>query len=260
MNYASEVGQLGNQLLAALPESTLALLKGDLTARTMSQGTTCFHAADVITRVYFPTSGLISLLVSASGDDLVEAGLIGRHGAAGLQSAVWSKPSFTRAIVQVPQKFLERVGRASSAGSSKERRSQSCGKWLRIEQVFAKPDERRCKRPAAGSQLTRWQRGCCRLRIARNPISCHADAPNGRDWHKGEVGHVRSGRRDQGQSRRPLSGSNRANFPSRHLAARCATLPHTVHQGAPSFPFEGVSRSEYRSFQFLQELRWTSDA
>lgn len=105
MSRAPGLGQWGNLLLAALPGATLALLKRDLSAGTLPQGAICFDVADVVGRVYFPTSGLISLLVSAGGDELVEAGLIGSEGAAGLQSAFWSRPSFTRAVVQVPGEF-----------------------------------------------------------------------------------------------------------------------------------------------------------
>jgi hypothetical protein len=50
-------------------------------------------------------SGLISLIVSTRGGELVEAGMIGREGAAGLQNAFARRPSFTRGIVQVSGSF-----------------------------------------------------------------------------------------------------------------------------------------------------------
>ncbi len=47
----------------------------------------CFSAGDAIERVYFPTSGLISLVIATESSELAEAGLVGREGAVGLQSA-----------------------------------------------------------------------------------------------------------------------------------------------------------------------------
>lgn len=105
MAHVPEPGQWSNELLAAFPDAVLALLKRHLFHATLRQGTICFDAGEVVERVYFPISGLISLLVSAGGDEVAEVGVIGSEGAAGLQSAVWSRPSFTRAVVQVPGDF-----------------------------------------------------------------------------------------------------------------------------------------------------------
>ncbi len=95
----------GNQFLAIFPDATLALLKGHLSNVSLPQGAVCFDAGDITERVYFPTTGLISLVICTQGGDLVEAGMVGREGAAGLQSVVTRRPSFTRAIVQVPGLF-----------------------------------------------------------------------------------------------------------------------------------------------------------
>ena len=95
----------GNQFLAIFPDATLAFLKGHLSNVSLPQGAICFDAGNVTKRVYFPTTGLISLIICTQSGDLVEAGMIGREGAAGLQSAVARRPSFTRAIVQVPGLF-----------------------------------------------------------------------------------------------------------------------------------------------------------
>jgi hypothetical protein len=58
-----------NQLLALFPDTTLALLKRYLSNVTLRQGAVCFDAGGLIERVYFPTSDLISLIVSTRGGD-----------------------------------------------------------------------------------------------------------------------------------------------------------------------------------------------
>src|SRR5215469_3073459 len=93
----------GNALLVALPQAALAGLQ--FSHVTLPQGEVCFDAGDLIQRVYFPTGGLISLVVSTDKGDLVEAGMIGREGAAGVQSALGQRFSFPRAIVQIPGTF-----------------------------------------------------------------------------------------------------------------------------------------------------------
>ena len=105
MNDTPKLARWGNELLAAFPEAIQTHLNPYLSHATLAQGAICFDAGDLVRRVYFPMSGLISLLVSVGGEERVEAGMIGSEGAAGLQSAVWSRPSFTRAIVQVPGTF-----------------------------------------------------------------------------------------------------------------------------------------------------------
>jgi CRP-like cAMP-binding protein len=93
----------GNALLAALPQAALAGLQ--FSHVTLPQREVCFDAGDLIQRVYFPTGGLISLVVSTDKGDLIEAGIIGREGAAGLQSALGQRFSFPRAVVQIAGTF-----------------------------------------------------------------------------------------------------------------------------------------------------------
>ena len=93
----------GNALLAALPQAALTNLQFSHLA--LPQGEVCFDAGDLIQRVYFPTTGLISLIVSSEKDELIEAGMVGREGAAGLQSALGQRFSFPRAVVQIAGTF-----------------------------------------------------------------------------------------------------------------------------------------------------------
>jgi CRP-like cAMP-binding protein len=105
MNNAPVLGRWGNRLLAALPRETLAMLERDLKQVSLSQGALCFDVGDQIDRVYFPATGMISLLIATKDGNVVEAGAIGRGGAAGLQSALGERRSYTRATIQIPGTF-----------------------------------------------------------------------------------------------------------------------------------------------------------
>ena len=94
-----------NRLLAGLPDDTLAQLESDLKQLTLPQGMVCYGAGDPIDQVYFPHTGMISLLLSTGEGDVVETSSIGREGAVGLQCGFGPRLSFTRATVQIPGKF-----------------------------------------------------------------------------------------------------------------------------------------------------------
>jgi CRP-like cAMP-binding protein len=72
---------------------------------SLSQGIVCYGAGDRIDRVYFPISGMISLLVAGRNGEIVETGIIGREGAAGLQSALGERRSYNRVTIQIPGHF-----------------------------------------------------------------------------------------------------------------------------------------------------------
>jgi CRP-like cAMP-binding protein len=91
-----------NRLIAALPQPVLALLQ--FSHAVLAQGHVCFDVGDPIEEVYFPTSGLISLVAAMEKGDVVEA-MIGREAAVGLQGAVGRRYAFMRAIVKVPGSF-----------------------------------------------------------------------------------------------------------------------------------------------------------
>jgi CRP-like cAMP-binding protein len=122
LTNAPESGRWSNRLLAALPQETLAILERDFKEVALAQGAVCFEAGDLIDQIYFPQSGMISLLVTTGAGEMVEAATIGREGAAGMQSALGERRSFTRATIQVAGRFstisaarFERVASGSSA-------------------------------------------------------------------------------------------------------------------------------------------------
>jgi CRP-like cAMP-binding protein len=94
----------GNHFLAALPDDTIALLQPDLKQIALPPGAVCYSPAGPIDQVYFPQTGMISLVVVADGET-VETSSVGREGAIGLQCGFGPRLSFTRATVQIPGRF-----------------------------------------------------------------------------------------------------------------------------------------------------------
>jgi CRP-like cAMP-binding protein len=82
-----------------------ALLAPDLPQVALPQGVVCYGAGDPIDQVYFPWTGMISLLVTTGDGAMVETSSVGREGAVGVQCGNGQCLSFTRAIVQIGGNF-----------------------------------------------------------------------------------------------------------------------------------------------------------
>jgi CRP-like cAMP-binding protein len=94
-----------NRLLATLSQETLALLEPELKETSAAQGVVFLEPGDNIDRVYFPQSGMISLLIVGRDGEMVEVSTVGREGALGLHRGPGGRPSFTRAMVQISGRF-----------------------------------------------------------------------------------------------------------------------------------------------------------
>jgi CRP-like cAMP-binding protein len=91
-----------NRFLAILPPHDFSLLAPHLRTVTLERGVMLHEAAGEIERVYFPHSGMVSLVaVMQSGAD-VETATIGPAGVIGASAGLGVKYSFGRAIVQLP--------------------------------------------------------------------------------------------------------------------------------------------------------------
>ena len=89
-----------NRLLAALPAEEYARLSRKLTKVSLTYGETIYEATDVIRQVYFPESGIISLLSSVGDRSLLEVGIVGSEGFIGLPVFLGVETSNSRALVQ----------------------------------------------------------------------------------------------------------------------------------------------------------------
>lgn len=99
------LGHQDNRLLAALPREMLDRMGQDLRQVSFAQGRAIYEPGAQIDEIFFPQSGMISLLVVAKDGGAVETATIGREGAAGLHSALGKRLSFTRATTQIPGVF-----------------------------------------------------------------------------------------------------------------------------------------------------------
>jgi CRP-like cAMP-binding protein len=101
----ADQGHQRNRLLAAFPSEVLALIEDDLRPAPFAQRSLIFEAGEPIEHVYFPQTGLISLVIVTKDGNTVETSVVGREGAVGLHRGSGQRRSFTRANVQVGGTF-----------------------------------------------------------------------------------------------------------------------------------------------------------
>jgi len=90
-----------NGLLASLRPEKLAGLLPYLKFVELPQETVLYESGDTIKAVYFPHSGIISLVVDLASGEMIEAAMIGRDSLTGGSSAFNNPISLNRAIAQV---------------------------------------------------------------------------------------------------------------------------------------------------------------
>ena len=94
-------GHLRNRLLAAIPPNAFLLFEAGLRTSTFKQGTIVQEVGEPVEQIYFPQTGMISLIVVTQEGGGIEAAMIGREGAVGLHRGLGKRRAFTRAVIQV---------------------------------------------------------------------------------------------------------------------------------------------------------------
>lgn len=89
-----------NRLLAALPAKEYQRLLPKLEEVSLTYTAIIYESGDIIRRVYFPNSGIISLLSSVEERSLLEVSIVGNEGFVGIPVFLGVKTSNNRAIVQ----------------------------------------------------------------------------------------------------------------------------------------------------------------
>jgi CRP-like cAMP-binding protein len=94
--------QSPNHLLASLPPADFELVRAHLKPAALVHEAILARAAEVIPRVYFPVTGVISLVVSLSEGEMIEVAMIGRDGIFGASMMHRGAISLNDAMVQLP--------------------------------------------------------------------------------------------------------------------------------------------------------------
>jgi CRP-like cAMP-binding protein len=91
-----------NRFLAALGPADFALLSPYLRNVWLERGAVLHEPGDEIEHVYFPHTGMVSLVVVMQNGASVETATMGRAGVTGVTAALGSRRAVGRAIVQLP--------------------------------------------------------------------------------------------------------------------------------------------------------------
>ena len=91
-----------NRLLLALPADNLQQLMPSLQRIDCRREQILVDADASLDHIYFPDSGVISVVAVYANGDIIEMATIGREGCSGLQAAFRAKTSSVRLLVQIP--------------------------------------------------------------------------------------------------------------------------------------------------------------
>ncbi|MDO8399343.1 MAG: Crp/Fnr family transcriptional regulator [Bradyrhizobium sp.] len=106
--HAIDPGPASNKLLDALPRKDFELLAKHLISVQLAQGTVLFEAGDEVDEVYFPQTGMVSLVVIMHNGKAIETATVGREGVVGAMAGLGLHISGVRAIAQLPS-FSSRI-------------------------------------------------------------------------------------------------------------------------------------------------------
>jgi CRP-like cAMP-binding protein len=93
---------LDNKLLSSLPRDQMDLLAPYMTTKQLAQGLVLLEAGEEFDQVYFPHSGMLSLLVVMHDGKAIEVATVGREGVVGAMAGLGLYRSLVRVVVQLP--------------------------------------------------------------------------------------------------------------------------------------------------------------
>ena len=93
--------QSPNRILNALPQNIFVAVDRNLKQVDLRFGDVLAESVQPVDRVYFPTAGVVSLVVEMKVGDMIETAMVGRDGVANATAALDGKVSLHKAIVQV---------------------------------------------------------------------------------------------------------------------------------------------------------------
>jgi CRP-like cAMP-binding protein len=92
---------LANKLLAALPRADSEALEPYFAIVPMKQGTVLFDPDQEVDHVFFPLSGMISMLVVLKNGNAIETATVGREGVVGAMAGLGLHRARVRAVIQL---------------------------------------------------------------------------------------------------------------------------------------------------------------
>jgi CRP-like cAMP-binding protein len=92
----------GNRFLAVLPANDFSLLAPQLRTVPLERGAVLHDIGEPIEHVYFPHSGMVSLVTITRSGATVETASLGRAGIVGGSAGLGARQAVGRAIVQLP--------------------------------------------------------------------------------------------------------------------------------------------------------------
>jgi CRP-like cAMP-binding protein len=95
------VAQSPNRLLSILPQNIFAAIQPHLRDIELVFADVVAEPDEQVNRVYFPHTGVISLVIEMESGSMIETAMVGRDGVANATSALDGKMSFHKGIVQV---------------------------------------------------------------------------------------------------------------------------------------------------------------
>jgi CRP-like cAMP-binding protein len=91
-----------NRLLLALPSRNLKRLMPQLEHIRCQHGQILMHAESSLDKVFFPDSGVVSVVAVYADGRIIEMATIGREGCTGMQAVFGAKSSSVQFLVQIP--------------------------------------------------------------------------------------------------------------------------------------------------------------
>src|SRR5579864_878069 len=91
-----------NRLLLALPSRNLKRLMPELEHIRCQRAQVLIDADSALDHVFFPDSGVVSVVAVSSDGSIIEMATIGREGCSGVQAILGAKRSSVQLLVQIP--------------------------------------------------------------------------------------------------------------------------------------------------------------
>ena len=91
----------GNRILAKLPRAEYERLRPGMEAVHLAQGRVLYNAGDPVRHAYFPMGGMVSVLSTTEDGRMIEVGMIGSEGFAGIPVVLRVSAAPYRVVVQI---------------------------------------------------------------------------------------------------------------------------------------------------------------